>query len=352
LHFDQGAEGTLTDTGSLKFDLPTDEIDFVRCDSFFGYWFDEKVAIDPFNIDNIYYHFWWSSSTDELLEVGYNVSIEDLTYPKAGEYYSTNSTNSHSAIEYDNHDTHYSNKYFLEANLFKHEVGDFTSNNIYQFAVSFLESPEQPSAISNRSIISFILLNVPSDGVLQSMDSDSDGLNDYEELYRYFTHPFLDDTDNDGFNDLCEVENSTDPNNYKNHPITEFIWLDITPSQWNLGTIQMNSHYYTNETGNTFTAVKDNCTVYTDLSLQITNDAATWSAATSGNGPGADIYRLNASIDIWLTENQIITSSSTTISSNIPPTQNETFDLRFDSPTSSITGDQQTITITATLAKH
>jgi uncharacterized membrane protein affecting hemolysin expression len=96
----------------------------------------------------------------------------------------------------------------------------------------------------------------------------------------------------------------------------------------------------------------DNCTVNTDLKLQVTNDGADWTAATSGNGPGADIYRLNASIDSWVTEFQIITASVTTISLDIVAGQNETFDLRFDAPTSTTVSTQQSITVTSTLVEH
>lgn len=138
------------------------------------------------------------------------------------------------------------------------------------------------------------------------------------------------------------------------HPLTEslIIWIDVTNASWDLGNIVMDSSTWTNETGKTFIADMDNCTVNTDLKLQVTNDGADWSAATSGNGPGADIYRLNASIDSWVTEFQIVTASVTTISLDIVAGQNETFDLRFDAPTSSSTGNQQGMTITATLVEH
>lgn len=46
----------------------------------------------------------------------------------------------------------------------------------------------------------------------KSTDSDSDGLNDYEELYIYKTSPFLADSDSDGFNDKEEIFSSHDPN--------------------------------------------------------------------------------------------------------------------------------------------
>ncbi|MBT4120800.1 MAG: hypothetical protein HOA57_02980 [Candidatus Magasanikbacteria bacterium] len=46
---------------------------------------------------------------------------------------------------------------------------------------------------------------------LQSIDTDHDGLNDYEELNFYETSPYLPDTDSDGLSDKMEIEQSTDP---------------------------------------------------------------------------------------------------------------------------------------------
>jgi len=132
----------------------------------------------------------------------------------------------------------------------------------------------------------------------------------------------------------------------------EYLYIEITPDTWDIGLVSMGSSTYSNTTGPYFTADTSDTNVNIDLKLQITNQGSDWSAATSGNGPGADTYRLNASSDNWVTEYQIVTASPTTIATNIPPTQNQTFDLRFDAPTSTSTGDQQTITITATLIKH
>lgn len=47
---------------------------------------------------------------------------------------------------------------------------------------------------------------------LQSIDTDHDGLNDYEELNFYITSPYLPDSDSDGIDDKIEVTNHTDPN--------------------------------------------------------------------------------------------------------------------------------------------
>lgn len=47
---------------------------------------------------------------------------------------------------------------------------------------------------------------------LRKMDTDSDGLTDYDELYLFRTSPFLSDSDSDGIVDGAEVAQDTDPN--------------------------------------------------------------------------------------------------------------------------------------------
>ncbi|MBI4993176.1 MAG: hypothetical protein HZC26_03525 [Candidatus Magasanikbacteria bacterium] len=46
---------------------------------------------------------------------------------------------------------------------------------------------------------------------LQSIDTDQDGLNDFEELNFYETSPYLADTDSDGLNDKVEIEKGGNP---------------------------------------------------------------------------------------------------------------------------------------------
>lgn len=54
-------------------------------------------------------------------------------------------------------------------------------------------------------------LFLDEDARLQSIDTDHDGLNDYEELSFYETSPYLPDTDSDGIGDKVEIEQGTDP---------------------------------------------------------------------------------------------------------------------------------------------
>jgi hypothetical protein len=47
---------------------------------------------------------------------------------------------------------------------------------------------------------------------LKTVDTDSDQLSDYDELYIFRTNPYLDDTDSDGIIDSTEIAASSDPN--------------------------------------------------------------------------------------------------------------------------------------------
>ncbi len=46
---------------------------------------------------------------------------------------------------------------------------------------------------------------------LQRIDTDQDGINDYEELNFYETSPYIPDTDSDGVGDKEEIDRGTDP---------------------------------------------------------------------------------------------------------------------------------------------
>lgn len=60
---------------------------------------------------------------------------------------------------------------------------------------------------------------------LSSLDSDNDGLSDYDELYTYKTSPYLEDSDSDNINDYDEIQNNSDPlcPTGKNCYATEFL---------------------------------------------------------------------------------------------------------------------------------
>ena len=58
----------------------------------------------------------------------------------------------------------------------------------------------------------FVIFNLPDNATLQGLDTDSDGLTDFEELYTYNTNPKWNDTDGDKWLDGREVDLGTNPN--------------------------------------------------------------------------------------------------------------------------------------------
>lgn len=62
--------------------------------------------------------------------------------------------------------------------------------------------PTKPFAVS-------VFISVPSHQVYRTdplrADSDGDGLNDFDELFKYSTNPMLTDSDQDGVDDGAEV---------------------------------------------------------------------------------------------------------------------------------------------------
>lgn len=61
------------------------------------------------------------------------------------------------------------------------------------------------------TIFLFFVLVAPNLAVAENIDSDSDGVNDYDETMIYYTDPNNPDTDNDGYNDREELINGFSP---------------------------------------------------------------------------------------------------------------------------------------------
>ncbi len=96
------------------------------------------------------------------------------------------------------------------------------------------------------------------------LDSDGDGLNNWEETHIYHTNSFAKDTDNDGQNDRLEVWAGSDPNNSESvfmHSISHEINGDIVIS-WNCLTGRVYSVLVSDELDG----------VYVPLMTEITNN--------------------------------------------------------------------------------
>ena len=154
-----------------------------------GYWFDETVTPTEFYVNNIYQHVWWYSNNDQMTFAYGKYDGGFYRDQNWGQYYATNSANGHSSVSYGGR------LYNLEAALMNISSPFlFTDNDIYELFIEHYtpkEDPQNPWVINNRSIMSFIILNVPDNTTLQGQDTDGDGLNDYDELFVAFTNPFV-----------------------------------------------------------------------------------------------------------------------------------------------------------------
>lgn len=63
---------------------------------------------------------------------------------------------------------------------------------------------------------------------LQAIDTDQDGLSNYEELFFYQTSPYLPDTDSDGIGDREEIATGSDPNCAEGKVCAADVLADVT----------------------------------------------------------------------------------------------------------------------------
>jgi len=84
--------------------------------------------------------------------------------------------------------------------------------DIYKFTIKLSRHSGYPTVAIEPNQYSFIIFNPPCDSILKSTDSDCDGFNDHEEMFVYYTNPYDEDTDGDGFSDRTEALKGTSPN--------------------------------------------------------------------------------------------------------------------------------------------
>jgi hypothetical protein len=220
LHHDQGPDGTLSDSGYLSYydQELNDTMHLCYCSGFTGYFFDDSICNQPIELNNIYYHIWSANSKNTISFCWLKVRVSAASTDKGDQITFDYSNDSKSKLFWDNNLDEFSDDYYLCAKLQNCSVSEhFTDNELYELIIEIKNNNYHPSTICNKSISSFIILNVPNNITLISFDSDNDSLNDLQELYTTFTNPFRVDTDNDGHNDYQEYLSETDPNNFNEY---------------------------------------------------------------------------------------------------------------------------------------
>jgi len=199
--------GSGNDIGTLSRNAPS-VTEIRRCGAWVEFHFDENgTYIQTYNLNNIYYHLWWKTDDD----------LGTLGYDKTGTHY-TDMTASFAA----NASTTVDNYHLA---IHKQAMTEFiVGNAIYNlfiklFATSYPTTVTNPHILSSPNQPSFVIFNLSDDLTLQGQDSDSDGLNDYEELFTHYTNPYDSDTDDDSYSDQYEINNSMNPNDPQRAPI-------------------------------------------------------------------------------------------------------------------------------------
>ena len=195
-------EGNHHDVGSLLSNQPS-SYGYRHCKNWMQFYFDRDGQYTKANlISSIYFHIWIRTVNNGI----------DIGYEKEGKYSGgRGGMDDFISINYDG-SKGYSTKNGCSLITRKIDMNClFEGEEIYKFAIKLSRHSSYPSVVMEPNQYSFIIINPPCDSILKATDSDSDGLNDYEEMFVYYSNPHDEDTDGDGFCDRTEVVKGTSP---------------------------------------------------------------------------------------------------------------------------------------------
>ena len=116
-------------------------------------------------------------------------------------------------------------------------VFDTGNDNIYNMLLNF--DGQWINQMFNRHQQAFVIFNLPSNETLQGLDSDGDGINDFDELFVHYTNPFSNDTDGGGVPDGLELATGTNPNIYTDDDLTPPVIAVLSPGNITLSFIDV-----------------------------------------------------------------------------------------------------------------
>jgi len=196
-------EGNYHDVGSLLSNPPSSH-GYRHCKNWMQFYFDRDGRYTEGKIiSSIYFHV-WIRTVNNSINVGYE---------KDGKYSGgRGGMDDFIEVAYD------ASKGYSTRNGCSLITGKIDMNcsvsgeDIYKFALKLSKHSGYPSVVMEQNQYSFIIINAPCDSILKSTDRDGDGLNDYEEMFVYYSNPYDEDTDGDGFSDKTEVLKGISPN--------------------------------------------------------------------------------------------------------------------------------------------
>lgn len=199
------------DVGSLLRNMSEEE-EVTSCGLFILFHFAENDDyLENLTINNIYYHIWQkipeSPLEGEIFDLGYYTSSSHNTYMNESIIINTS----------ENIDTVNNYRLVQAMQFIDPDIASFSSDEIYNFTIKLIGNGPNIRTFPNQ--YSFIILNLEDNNTLKYYDRDGDYLNDFEELFIYYTNPFDIDTDGDDVSDYFEYLAGTDPNDDSDFPI-------------------------------------------------------------------------------------------------------------------------------------
>lgn len=189
------------DVGSLLLGESYDD-EITGCGMFINFHFaQEGEYMREYRIFNIYYRFWQKEFQNVEYEIGYSTSSEHAI-----------GFNESVKVSIDDYISNVNGYRLLQ--VFQNtdpEIAVFLNDEVYNFTIK-LFGPN-PYVLCSQNQCSFVIINLEDNETLKTYDRDNDKINDYQELFVYYTNPFDRDTDNDGVSDLNEINFGSDPNN-------------------------------------------------------------------------------------------------------------------------------------------
>jgi len=187
------------DTGRLSATKPT-ALSVRNCSIWIQYFYDDATTFSNLAVTSIFYRFYFSSGNrQEKLGWYYRAAQPTGKYGSTVNasttvYMNTPTTN---RWYYGNDTTLYVSEAVIAQGSF---TTAFTINGASSYGFDITLTYDDSLGIAynyhHSSIIndpnghaSFIIFNLPTNATLQAMDSDTDTLSDYDELYTYFTDP-------------------------------------------------------------------------------------------------------------------------------------------------------------------
>jgi hypothetical protein len=239
--------GTGYDVGSLWFSKPTTQ-EIRYCVNWVEFDFDVSPSVYDHDyyystISNFYIHIWWKGKEYK------NESSSGVWYPwvyGADKGWETPNMTASNVIQKTLRD------YKLSGTLVDGTDFNITSPNpTYKMMFEVYNYFSiVPYALSSGNMSSFVIINLPSNTILQNRDIDKDGLTDYQELFTYYTDPADADTDDDGYNDYIEIT-------YGGDALDELVFPHTDLAQgWNNFTV------WTSDVAKTFAQI--NTSLYAD----------------------------------------------------------------------------------------